>query len=143
MEKKVTKREVKNVYDLLVNASMASMAGTEKLSLVRLLRVVKPAATAYDNDLQDVVSKLLPANYNERFAKAIAFEKRERENAMTADEYNQFVDELKTYNKAVEDLNNEELELDYEPLTKECLEHLLDGNDWSVEQAILISEYEE
>ncbi len=141
MEKKVTKREVKNVYDLLVNASMSSMAGTEKLSLVRLLRVVKPAATAYDNDLQDVVSKLLPENYNERYVKALAFENRQSENAMTAEEYSQFVSELKTYNKAVEDLNNEELELDYEPLTEGALEHLLDANDWPTDQVMTLVDF--
>lgn len=151
MEKKMIKREVKAVYDLLLGAKMNSMTGAEKLSLVRILRAMKPVAVEFTDASKDIEQKMKPENYDERLRKAIAYEQKKQnpeitveQPEMTDEEYHAFIQELQEYRqlvaKAIDELGGEEVELNAEPLTEGAMEHLLQDNEWSTEQVMNIDD---
>ena len=144
MEKKIEKRVVNQVYNLLNGARLGKMTGGEKLSVVKLLRVLKPVAVEFDEARNDIVEKMKPEGYDERLRKAIAFERKE-ETEMTLEEYHKFLKELNEYNqlvgKAVDELGNEVMTLETAALTEEALEHLFDNNDWTTEQVMAVADF--
>lgn len=144
MEKKIEKRVVNQVYNLLNGARLGKMTGGEKLSVVKLLRVLKPVAVEFDEVRNDIVEKMKPEGYDERLRKAIAFERKE-ETEMNLEEYHKFLKELNEYNqlvgKAVDELGNEVMTLETAALTEEALEHLFDNNDWTTEQVMAVADF--
>ncbi len=144
MEKKIEKRVVNEVYNLLNGARLGKMTGGEKLSVVKFLRVLKPVAVEFSDASKDIAERMKPEGYDERLRKAIAFERKE-ETEMTLEEYHKFLKELNEYNqlvgKAVDEVGNEVMTLETEALTEEVLEHLFDNNDWTTEQVMAVADF--
>lgn len=152
MEKKIEKRVVNEVYNLLNGANIGKMTGGEKLSVVKLLRAMKPVAVEFADASKDIEQKMKPEGYDERLRKAIAYEQKKQnpeitveQPEMTDEEYHAFIQELQEYRqlvgKAIDELGGEEVELNADPLTEGALEHLLDANDWPTDQLMTLADF--
>ena len=105
----MNKKRTTEVYNFLAIASMKQMADNDKITLIRLLRQMKPIAKEIQDAVNDAVQKA-------------------REEGMEQQAMVEFV------NKAVEDLANEETTVLTAILTPDAFDRLALSNDWTFAQ---------
>lgn len=143
MKRSLKTKEIVNAYQLLGNAKYHKLDDTDKIKVWMLSRKIKPIATQAMEDKQDANDRLLPEDFQEKWAKAIEYEKGIKEGVnnlpMTDKEYREFVIEFKRCNdlvgKAIEELFSKEIEIEFEPLSEEAMGLLVVSNDWTFNEA--------
>lgn len=135
MATKKTTEQIVTAYRLINPAKLTKMENTERFAIILATRQLKKVTTDFDELLKDVQEKLKPA---EGFDKIIG--KVQSKEDLTPEE----ASILNKYNKDVSDcVTNElkkEIELDFEPLSKDALEHFIASNDFSVSDIITIQD---
>lgn len=142
MEKSLKTREIIDAYQLLGEAKYHKLEDTDKIKVWKLSRKLKPIATQALEDKQDASAKLLPDYFQDKWKEAIEYEKVQNEQTgttkMTEAEYNEFVIEFKKYNslvgKAIEELLNKEVCIEFEPLSEDAMGQLIACNNWPLSQ---------
>ncbi len=134
-KKNLTTEEAVVIYRALGAAKLGKMADGAKFKVIRILRVLKPLAAAYDDFLKDASERLRPAG-----AEAIAM-KQERGEALTDAERAA----AEKYSRDVEACVSTELkrgnELSFEGLTEEELTGLAAANDgWTAGQLMMLAD---
>jgi hypothetical protein len=57
------------VYNLLNVAKLGALEDADKFKVIKILRVLKPVATSFDDFREDAVKKLKPEGYDEKILK--------------------------------------------------------------------------
>ena len=129
------------VYNLLNVAKLGALEDADKFKVIKILRVLKPVATSFDDFREDAVKKLKPEGYDEKIQLGVKPEKY----PMSGDE---FVDMtyhvINPFNTALKNVTEseakKEVELELEPIKEDVLLKLAGTNDWSVGQIDEVSE---
>lgn len=154
MKKKIKTNEILAAYNILNAAKYASMGDDDKVKVWKIARILKPIATKFDEDSKDAAEKLKPKDkdFDEKYQKAQEYERMKRTpNAdasklpMGAAEYDQFINKVlvpynKLVGKALEEFANKEVEVEFEPLSDEAFGKLMASNEWTMGQAVVLSE---
>ena len=153
MTKKIKTSEILAAYNVLNTAKYGSMEDADKIKVWKITRALKPIATKFDEDRKDAAEKFKPKDkdFDEKYQKAQEYERIIRDPKadtkklpMGAAEYDAFIEKFKEYNKlvgkAVEDFANKEVKVSFEPLSDDAFGKLMASNEWTMGQAVALSE---
>ena len=153
MKKTIKTSEILAAYNVLNSAKYGSMEDADKIKVWKITRALKPIATKFDEDRKDAAEKFKPKDkdFDEKYQKAQEYERIIRDPKadtkklpMGAAEYDAFIEKFKEYNKlvgkAVEDFANKEVKVSFEPLSDDAFGKLMASNEWTMGQAVALSE---
>ena len=153
MTKKIKTSEILAAYNVLNTAKYGSMEDADKIKVWKITRTLKPIATKFDEDSKDAAEKFKPKDndFDDTLQKAQEYERIIRDPKadtkklpMGAAEYDAFIEKFKEYNKlvgkAVEDFANKEVKVSFEPLSDDAFGKLMASNEWTMGQAVALSE---
>ena len=150
MKKEIKTEKVLQVYNIVNTAKYTKMNDDDKVKIWKIVRILKPIATKFDEDAKDAAEKLRPSeDFTERLQKAQQFERAKQEgkeyDGMASTEYAQFIDEFKEYNdlvnKAVKEFADTIVELEFNPISEDAFGKLMASNDWNMEQATIVGDF--
>lgn len=139
-------------YRVLGGAKYAKLSDEDKIKVFKICIALKPIATKYDEDSKDAAENLKPFDdYDEKLAEAQEYDRVSRDkNAdtsqlkMGAAEFNEFIKTMNHYqdliDKALKDEMEKEVEVEFEPISEDALLKLMNSNDWTVAQAMVVGE---
>lgn len=142
--KKISTEKILSVYNLINDAKLTKMDDEDKFRMIKIIRVLKPVATNFEDFKKDASEKLKGENHEEMLEKAQKWQT-EGENTTLSEaeriEINKYFTDYN--NKIVECLKDEakkENELDYEPLGAGAFGKFVASNDWTLGQITAIEE---
>lgn len=150
MVKKTVKTDkVLAAFRVLNTAKYAKMDDEDKIKVWKIARALKPCADKFDDASKDAAEKLKPSDdFADKLQKAQEFERMRNANEdmtkapMGAAEYNEFIKEFQEYNKlvanAIKEFADEEVEVEFEPLTDAAFGKLMASNDWNMSNVMEI-----
>ena len=134
MAKTKSTDSIVTAFRLVNNARLGKMETAERYALIKAIRQLKKVATEFDEMLKDAQDKLKTDGIE-----AIAA-KMQLQKVLTIEENVEF----NRYNKSISDCLKDELtkdiELTFEPLSETALDHLIESNDFSASEIILIED---
>ena len=152
MEAKMKTAKVLDAYRILSTAKYAKLDNEDKIKVWKIARALKPIATQFEEDSKDAAEKLKPTDdFSDRLQNAQEFEMAQKNPdfdasklKMGAAEYHEFIKEFKEYDKtvaqAVKEFADKEVDLKFDGISEDVFGKLMASNDWTVEQAIMISD---
>lgn len=152
MKKTLKTKEILSAHQVLGTAKYEKLEDADKIRVWKIARQMKPIATKFDEDAKDAAEKMKPSDdFTERLQKAQEYEQMIRKPdldaqklPMGAAEYDEFIKELRKYNKLVDDAVREfadkEVELDFEPVSEDAFGKLMASNQWTMAQAVELGE---
>ena len=143
--------DIVQAMGVLGTAKLSKMDDKEKFALIRAMKALKPAKTAYDDFVADAREKLKAAAHDDLLKQADQWRQKHagQKPADLDPAALRELEELNTYfndyNRRVEECVKEEAErettVQYAPLTEEAFARLLASNDGlDAEKALLLSE---
>lgn len=148
MKKNLKTATVNEVYTLLDAAKYTKMEAADRRALVKAMRPLKKVSTDFNDFREDAIKRLRPDNYEEvdRLVGEFNGLSAEARNAAVTDP--KYASAIKAFNAFQTDISEclreeiaKEQELEYEPLTAEAIDRLLDSNEgWTVGQAMLVED---
>lgn len=149
MKKAMKKKLIQTVYAVIGNARLSSLKkNDDKVAVLKVLRELRYVANRYDEDVKDASERLKPDGFDELRNRAAVYEAERldgmRPAAMSAVEYQGFLDQAAGYKKAVDDVMRDvdeaTVDLEFEPVASDILQQLMDDNRWTVDQYLIIEE---
>jgi hypothetical protein len=154
MTKKIKTSEILAAYNTLNSAKYGSMEDADKIKVWKITRALKPVATKFDEDSKDAAEKMKPKDkdFDEKMQKAQEYERMIHDPKadasklpMGAAEYDEFIKKVwQPYNKLVNDTikesANKEVKVSFEPLNDDAFGKLMSSNEWTMGQAVALSE---
>lgn len=133
-------------YNILNVAKYNKLEDSDKIKIWKIVRVLKPIVTKFQEDMKDASEKFMQEfeNFQENLQKARQYETTENkeEAEMTEDQYKAFIVDFMSYNRLVNntanDLASEEVNVDFEKLSEDAFGKLMASNDWTIEQTTKI-----
>lgn len=136
---KVKVGEIVNVYPVIMKSSFSKMNGKAKLGMVRIIKVMKPIVSEFEEVRQDAIKKLAGEDYQE------AIKKVQNPKDYSEDEVKEALKVAKTsddaYSKFVQEECEKEVEVEFELLKEDDFESLLEGSkDLTPQELMMLSE---
>ena len=143
MKKQIKTDALLKVFNVLNGAKYGKMDDADKIRVFKIVRKLKPIAEAFEDESKDAAEKLKFEGFDSLLEKAKEYEamvkKEGEELPMTAEEYNKFISDFKNYNKlvgeAIKEFAERENELDFDGITEDAFNKLMNSNDWTFGQA--------
>lgn len=131
---KTTTEKAVVAYRILSNAKIGKMKDGDKFNSVKIMKELKPVATAYDDFIKDAAEKLKPEGIEEIQRKVQGNEKLTAEEQKLWDKYNADVA------KCVQDELAKEVEFSFQPMSEEGFKGLLASNDLNLAEIMALDE---
>lgn len=149
MKKNIKTEEILKVYNIIAQAKYNKLDDDDKIKIWKISRTLKPIQTQYEDDTKDVSEKMKPTDdFQNKLQKARDYEDSVKEGKtaeMTKEEYDNFLKEFVSYNntvqKAIRELLDKEVEIEFSPLSEDAFGKLLSSNDWNLEQTNILGEF--
>jgi hypothetical protein len=146
MKKTLKTVEVLNAYEILSKAKYQKLNEEDKIKIWKVQRNLKPVAKKFEEDKADATENLIPSDFIGRLSKAQEYEalkaQGKDELPLTSIEYINILKEIKDYNvliaKALKDIGEKEVEINFEPISEKAFGELMSSNDWSLKEVELI-----
>ena len=137
------KIEILEAYGLINEAKLSKLDTGAKIKIIKICKEMKPIVESLQDFEKDARKKLEGYNHKEMVELVQKWQEEGENTTLT-------IDERKTINKYLTDYNNrvnrclkEEMdaivELNFEKLSDSELEKFIDSNDWTVNQAIIVT----
>lgn len=134
MELKVS--EVVGVYRTLKDAKLTKMESADKFKVIKIMRPMQGVADEWDKFMENVDKKLQKENHEEIIEKARKWQQEGEKTTLTDEEKVEINRYLMAFQQEKDECVKDELEkvvsLDFEKLTQDAFEKLIDSNDWEV-----------
>ena len=152
MKQKMKTEKVFSAFVVLSTAKYEKLSDEEKIKVWKIARALKPVAAKFEEDSKDAAEKLVPyKEFPEDLQRAedyrIKIKKPDLDPAtlpMGAAEYSEFLQKQAKYQKTVNDAMKEfaqaEVEVNFEPITEETFQKLMNSNDWNFGQVTNIGD---
>lgn len=129
-----TTDQIVTAFRLINNAKLTKMETAERFALIKAMRQLKKVATEFDDFLKDAQDKLKPENFD------TIMEKYQSKQELTSEEIVAFNKYNKNVSDCLKDELDKEIELTFEPLTEESLGRLIESNDYTVNDIMVIED---
>ncbi len=138
MEKSLKTFEIVDAYQLLGNAKYQKLEDADKIRIWKISRLLKPFYVKMDEAQQDATNSLVPEEFRKRINLAQEYKMAKasdrKELPMTDKEYLAYLADFRKYNvlvaKALDELLQKDVTLDFEPVSEEAMGLLIACNDW-------------
>ena len=143
MKKQIKTEALLKVFNVLNGAKYGKMDDADKIRVFKIVRKLKPIAEVFEDESKDAAEKLKFEDFDNLLEKAKEYEAKVKKDGeelpMTAEEYNKFISDFKDYNKlvgeAIKEFAERENELDFDGITEDAFNKLMNSNDWTFGQA--------
>ena len=143
MKKQIKTEALLKVFNVLNGAKYGKMDDADKIRVFKIVRKLKPIAEAFEDESKDAAEKLKFEGFDTQLEKAKEYEAKVKKDGeelpMTAEEYNKFISDFKDYNKlvgeAIKEFAERENEFDFDGITEDAFNKLMNSNDWTFGQA--------
>ena len=143
MKKQIKTEALLKVFNVLNGAKYGKMDDADKIRVFKIVRKLKPIAEAFEDESKDAAEKLKFEGFDTLLEKVKEYEAKVKKDGeelpMTAEEYNKFISDFKDYNKlvgeAIKEFAERENELDFDGITEDAFNKLMNSNDWTFGQA--------
>lgn len=137
--------QVVKIYQLINRSKLTKMEETGKFKVIKIMKALKPVATAYEDFQKDAQEKLKDDDF-EKMSTMMGKWQEEKENTtLTREErinINTYFDKYyKALNKCLQEEIEKENDFAYEKLNEKEMGHFLSSNDFTVEEMMLMEEY--
>lgn len=126
--RKSTNQIIVGAYVALKDIKINALENKDKFALLKIFREFRPIAEKYNKDIEEAQIKLKPDNFEQMQEKAKQWEKDKTslssEEVMDINKY--FREYGESIDKYVSSLNEEEVDIQSEPLSEEALNKLLE-----------------
>lgn len=147
MEKKLKTIDVVKAYNVLSKAKYQKLRNEDMIKVWRIQQKLKHYALEFDEAKKDAEDKLLPEDFMKEYQKALVYESKMKKGElglpMTAQEHSAFIVKLQKCNtlikKALEELENKEVSIDFDTISEIAFAELMSSNEWTFEDADVIS----
>lgn len=137
-------KDIIGVYPLLDAASTTKMSGKAQVKLVKIVRKLKGIVSPYEGYVKDAAEKLKGENHDEYSKKLNEWKEQGADCKLTKEERNQVLEYFNEYNSKLDESLKDEFEkqheVDFDKLTEDEFEQLLESNKWNVNQIITIED---
>lgn len=148
MKKNLNTATINEVYTLLDTAKYAKMEAADRRALVKAMRPLKKVTADFNDFREDAIKRMRPDNYQEvagMVDKLGGMTAEARAVAMAEPKYAEAVKAFNAFQNDMSECLKEELtkehELEFEPLSPEAIDRLLDSNpDWTAGKAMLVED---
>lgn len=141
---KLKKKTIAQVYHLLNSVKLAAMETADKFKVIKVVQAMKVAAKSYDEYIECVQEKLKGDDFETMSAKVRRWQDEGENTTLTVKERCELNAYFTRYQQDVADCLTEEsekeVEISTERLPESIIGKLIDGNDWTVEQCVLLME---
>lgn len=139
-------------YVVLSQAKYEKLSDEEKIKVWKIARALKPVAAKFEEDSKDAGEKLVPyPAFQEDLQKAEDYRAKIKNPKLDAatlpmgaaefDEFNKkFAKYQKTVNDALKEYAQKEVEVQFEPISEETFQKLMNSNDWNFGQVTTLGE---
>ena len=146
MKQKMKTEKVYGAFVVLSQAKYEKLSDEEKIKVWKIARALKPVAAKFEEDSKDAGEKLVPyQGFQEDLQKANDYQAKIKKSdldpstlPMGAAEYSEFMQKFNKYQKTVADALKEyaqtEVEVNFEPISEETFQKLMNSNDWNFGQ---------
>lgn len=146
MKKTLKTIEILNAYEILSKAKYQKLNEEDKIKIWKVQRSLKPVAKKFEEDKADATENLIPSDFIGRLSKAQEYEALKAQGndelPLTNIEYINILKEIKDYNaliaKALKDIGEKEVDINFEPISEKAFGELMSSNDWSLKEVELI-----
>lgn len=146
--KTINTEKALQAYRMLNTAKYSALTNEDKIKIFRITRALKPIAEAYEDACKDAVDRMKFDNFNEELSKAREYEQEQKAGtetkSLTDEEYRAIIEKLINYNNLVtgakKELGSKEETIDVPLMSEDSFATLMSANDWTIEQAILVSD---
>ena len=143
--------DIVNAYNVLNAAKLAKMQDTDKFTVIRAMRALKPIQTDYEAAVRDAQERLKPEDFDDLQKKAADWNATHKDKKLTdltpeerttLDGINAaYRDYTEKVEQCVRDLAETERELTYTRLSEEALGKLLESNpDWKMQEILAVAD---
>ena len=143
--------DIVNAYNVLNAAKLAKMQDTDKFTVIRAMRALKPIQTDYEAAVRDAQERLKPEDFDDLQKKAADWNATHKDKKLTdltpeerttLDGINAaYRDYTEKVEECVRDLAETERELTYTRLSEEALGKLLESNpDWKMQEILAVAD---
>jgi len=147
--KKVKKETIMEVFAILNTAKYGRMSDEDKVRLWKITRTLKPVALQVQEDYNDARQRMKPTDdFDKRMKDAQQYERdttNGKPTAITRQEYDAFIVELRQYQEMVHktagEVGNEEVDIEFDPISEEAFEKLMASNDWTAGQTVTLGDF--
>ena len=137
---KLTTKEVVSVYNVLKEAKLTKMEISDKMSVLKIMRVLKPISEEWESFMQTIDDKVKGENHDEIIEKAREWERDKEKTTLSENEKREINEYLFKFNKdkntCIGDELNKELELDITKISSSAYEKLVESNDFEVDKLL-------
>lgn len=145
------KEDLLKVWELIKNGKFGKVSGDGKIKYVKMLAKLSPVVKDFESYRETITEKLMGEHegFRDKLQDAQAYEAYQKDNTlekpkMTESEYKEFIKVVMKYNQDVAAALNEEAEKEvdvkYDKLTPTEFGCFCDSNDFTGEQALVLSE---
>lgn len=136
---KVKIGEIVNCYPVIMKSSLSKMSGKAKLQMLRIIKVLKPVAIGFEDNRKEAVDRLADDAYK------AAVEKVNKPKDYNEDDVREALKIVKAsdeaYARYMQEESEKEIDVDYELLSEEDFEALLEGSkDLMPQELMMLSE---
>ena len=148
----MTTEKVYSAYVVLSQAKYGKLSDEEKIKVWKIARALKPVATKFEEDSKDASEKLQPyEGFSDDLQKANEYQAKIKNANLDAKtlpmgpaEYDEFMKKFakyqKTVNEALKDFAQAEVEVDFELISEDTFQKLMNSNDWNFGQVTTLGE---
>ena len=143
--------DIVNAYNVLNAAKLAKMQDTDKFTVIRAMRALKPIYTGYEDAVKDAQERLKPEGFDDLQRRAADWNATHKDKKLTdltpeerttLDGINAaYRDYTSKVEECIRDLAETERELTHTRLTEDAFGKLLESNpDWTMQQILAVAD---
>jgi len=139
---------IAKAYTELKNAKLSKMEDADKFKVIEAMREMRPVSEKYEADEKETLEKLKDEKYDEMTKRAqkhnLAVDQKKTDGLMTPKEMDEAGAYFKEWEKQTSSFLNgiqeKEVKMKFNKLTKEAFSKLIDSNDMKLETIMLLDE---
>lgn len=146
MKKSVSTQAIVDAYNVLKDAKFVKLDDGDKIKVWKISRTLKPIFNQFIESKEDATKTFFTEEVVQSYQKLKAYEDARQSGSeslpMTEEEYKaaalEFLKSKAVTEKALAELLQKEVELEFEPITEQALAKLMDSNDWTLKEVELL-----
>lgn len=135
-------KQIIEAYATLKNAKLTQMSSEDKFKVIKIMRVLRPIATEWDEFIQTIDDKCKGETHDDIIKDAQQWQNEGDKTSISLTrriEINSYLDRYnKERQKMVEEEQNKEIEVIFDKLSEKAFEKFIESNDFDIEKTMVI-----
>lgn len=135
-------KQVIEAYATLKSAKLTQMSSEDKFKVIKIMRVLRPIATEWDEFAQTIDEKCKGENHDEIIKDAQQWQTEGEKTSIPLTrriEINKYLDKYnKERQRMIEEEQNKEVTVTFDKLNEKAFEKFIESNDFDIEKAMII-----